>query len=179
MGIGPNCNCYRNNDLDDGGGAINTELDGLTQVFFATGTILPGTNHIMLAIANAGDPVLDSDVMIGCLSFTCVSVPVTGACCHDNGTCQITLEVDCGDIYMGNRTVCDPKPCTPTADVDSGNSGSHAREWLAARRPARPPPEREDRRRRGSAAGSIWRARSPTVGARHFDSFISGDAEWR
>ena len=36
------------------------------------------------------------------------------------------FEVDCGDTYMGNRTVCDPNPCIPTADVDSGNSGSHA-----------------------------------------------------
>lgn len=284
VGLGPNCNCYRNNDLDDGGGSINTELDGLTQVFFATGTILPGTNHIKLAIADAGDQVLDSDVMIRCQSFTCGAPPVTGACClpsgacitlslsdctsnggtyygdnvacvpspcgtafgaccfpdqscevedpdlcafnggdylgdgtpcvpnpcgaaigaccfgnascqltdpfgcggvymgdwttcepnpcgnltgaccadaavceiqlladcgdvfmgvgttcdpnpceaivgaccHNNGTCQITLEIDCGDTYMGNRTVCDPNPCGPTADVDSGSSGSRA-----------------------------------------------------
>jgi hypothetical protein len=114
VGIGPNCNCYRNNDLDDGGGAINTELDGLTQVFFATGTILPGTNHIKLAIADAGDQVLDSDVMIRCQSFTCGSVPVTGACCLPSGQC-ITLTLnDCaanGGTYYGDYVACVPSPC--------------------------------------------------------------------
>ena len=36
---GPNCDCYRNNALPDGGGLINTEMDGLTQVFYATAQI--------------------------------------------------------------------------------------------------------------------------------------------
>ena len=40
--LGPNCDCYRNNDLSDGGGVIDTELDGLTQVFYATAAIQPG-----------------------------------------------------------------------------------------------------------------------------------------
>jgi hypothetical protein len=114
VGAGPNCNCYRNNDLDDGGGSINTELDGLTQVFFATGTILPGTNHIKIAIADAGDQVLDSDVMIRCQSFTCGAAPITGACCLTSGQCITLTASDCaanGGTYHGNYFPCVPSPC--------------------------------------------------------------------
>ena len=70
---------YRNNDLDDGGGSINTELDGLTTVLRVTVKVTPGeTNHIKLAIADAGDFILDSDVFIKAESFTAVrpAVPV-------------------------------------------------------------------------------------------------------
>lgn len=114
VGVGPNCNCYRNNDLDDGGGSINTELDGLTQVFFATGTILPGTNHIKLAVADAGDQVLDSDVMIRCQSFTCGGAPITGACCLTSGQCVTLTQSDCaanGGTYYGDYVPCVPSPC--------------------------------------------------------------------
>jgi len=72
---GSNCGCYRNNDLQDGGGAIDTEMDGLTVTFVATAAINPGVNHIKLAIADAGDDVWDSNVMIRCQSFICGSVP--------------------------------------------------------------------------------------------------------
>ncbi|MFC1787510.1 choice-of-anchor L domain-containing protein [Halobacteriota archaeon] len=62
--------CYRNNDLDDGGGSINTELDGLTIVLSVTASVNAGeTNHIKLAIADAGDYILDSDVFIKAESF--------------------------------------------------------------------------------------------------------------
>jgi hypothetical protein len=61
---------YRNNDLDDGGGSIDTELDGLTVVLSVVAKVNPGvTNHIKLAIADAGDQVLDSDVFIKAGSF--------------------------------------------------------------------------------------------------------------
>lgn len=56
---------YINNDLTDGGGSIDTEMDGLTTVFTATAYVTKGdTNHIKLAIADAGDHVLDSNVFI-------------------------------------------------------------------------------------------------------------------
>ncbi len=62
---------FRNNDLNDGGGSINTELDGLTVVLKVTVNVNPGvTNHIKLAIADAGDSVLDSDVFIKGGSFS-------------------------------------------------------------------------------------------------------------
>jgi hypothetical protein len=68
---GSNCSFYINNDLSDGGGAINTEMDGLTIVLTATASVNPGVNHIKLAIADAGDHVLDSDVFIKGESFVC------------------------------------------------------------------------------------------------------------
>jgi hypothetical protein len=89
VNAGPNGNCYRNNDLTDGGGLIDTELDGLTQVFVATGVIQAGVNTIKIAIADAGDHVLDSDVMIRCQSFTCGASLPTGACCFPSGFCSV------------------------------------------------------------------------------------------
>lgn len=75
---GGNCGLYVNNSCADlpGGtfpctGVVDTEMDGLTVVLTATGTLLPGTNHIKLAIADAGDQVLDSNVFIRGQSFAC------------------------------------------------------------------------------------------------------------
>lgn len=52
-------------------GPYDTEMDGLTVVLTATGTLLPGTNHIKLAIADAGDGVYDSNVFLRGQSFAC------------------------------------------------------------------------------------------------------------
>ena len=68
---GPNCDLFINNDLDDGGGAINTQADGLTTVFTAVATVIPGVNHFKIAIADIGDASLDSWVMIKGESFVC------------------------------------------------------------------------------------------------------------
>jgi hypothetical protein len=70
---GSHCGVYVNNDLDDGGGAIDTEMDGLTVLFTATGVLQPGLNHIKLAISDAGDQVYDSNVFLRGQSFTCGS----------------------------------------------------------------------------------------------------------
>jgi hypothetical protein len=57
---------FLNNDLDDGGPAYNTEMDGLTVPLQCTAAVTPGqTNHLKLAIADASDSVLDSNVFIG------------------------------------------------------------------------------------------------------------------
>ena len=76
--FGGNCGFYVNNSCADlpGGtfpcsGAFDTEMDGLTVVLTAVGTLLPGSNHIKLAIADAGDQVLDSNVFIRGQSFQC------------------------------------------------------------------------------------------------------------
>lgn len=62
---------YINNDLSDGGGSIDTEMDGLTVVLNAEVQVVPGeTNHMKLAIADAGDSSLDSNVFIKAGSFT-------------------------------------------------------------------------------------------------------------
>ena len=69
---------YRNNDLDDGGGSINTELDGLTVVLTVTANVNPGeTNHIKLAIADAGDFIYDSAVFIKAGSFVAHDLVLT------------------------------------------------------------------------------------------------------
>lgn len=115
--LGPNCDCYRNNDLSDGGGAIATEMDGLTEVFFASTNVNPGVNHIKIAIADAGDRVLDSNVFIRCESFVCAPPPPTGACCRSDGSCIVTSQGDCqasGGSYQGDGILCTPGRCDPT-----------------------------------------------------------------
>jgi hypothetical protein len=110
---GPNCNCYRNNALPDGGGLINTEMDGLTQTFYATAQLQPGTNHMKLAIADAGDHILDSNVMIHCQSFACASPPAVGACCIGDD-CFLVGRDQCvsqGGLYQGDNVPCSPDPC--------------------------------------------------------------------
>jgi hypothetical protein len=60
-----NSGFYINNDLSDGGGSINTEMDGLTVVLVCEAAVNPGVaNSIKLAIADAGDNILDSNVFI-------------------------------------------------------------------------------------------------------------------
>ena len=92
-GVGPNCDCFLNNDLDDGGGSIDTEMDGLTLVFFATGTVDPDVwHHIKIAIADAEDDIWDSNVFIKGESFDCGGAPELGACCDGPDCSQLTLE---------------------------------------------------------------------------------------
>jgi hypothetical protein len=100
------CNLFVNNrcaDIPPGtfpcAGVVNTEMDGLTVVLTATGTINPGLNHIKLAIADAGDPVLDSNVFIQGQSFVCGQP--TGACCDTSTlTCQDNvLQANCQGPY--------------------------------------------------------------------------------
>jgi prealbumin domain-containing protein len=56
---------FRNNDLDDGGGSIDTEMDGLTTVLTCQSSVNPNvTNHMKLAIADGSDRALDSNVFI-------------------------------------------------------------------------------------------------------------------
>lgn len=114
VGSGPNCDCYRNNDLSDGGGAIGTELDGLTQVLVATGAIQAGVNTLKIAIADAGDHVLDSTVMIRCQSFPCGASLPAGACCVPSDLCVTLTYPDCtaqSGNYYGDYTPCVPNPC--------------------------------------------------------------------
>jgi len=69
---------YRNNDLDDGGGSIATEMDGLTVVLSCQAPLLPRTtNHIRLAIADASDGIYDSNVMIRAQSFASTDLVIT------------------------------------------------------------------------------------------------------
>lgn len=113
---GLNCDCYRNNALPDGGGTIDTEMDGLTQVFYATGQIQPGVNHMKIAIADAGDHVYDSNVLLRCQSFVCGEPPPVGACCTPD-ECYLLDAVECideGGVYLGDGRTCYPDPCGST-----------------------------------------------------------------
>ena len=70
---------YRNNDLSDGGGAIDTEMDGLTVVLTCEAAVVPNaTNHIKLAIADGSDAVLDSNVFLRAGSFSTTPPPDLG-----------------------------------------------------------------------------------------------------
>jgi hypothetical protein len=71
-GAGPNCDSYNNNAA----GIFDIEYDGFTDVFNATiSGLSAGTHTLKLAIADAGDSVLDSAIFIQGGSLTSVSVP--------------------------------------------------------------------------------------------------------
>jgi len=73
---GPNSEFYRNNDLSDGGGSINTEMDGLTTVLTCQAAVNEGVaNTVKLAIADASDRILDSNVFIQANGVTTVQPP--------------------------------------------------------------------------------------------------------
>ncbi|HEX6596158.1 MAG TPA: choice-of-anchor L domain-containing protein [Acidimicrobiales bacterium] len=81
-----NPHLYRNNDLQDGGGSIDTEMDGLTVVLTCEANVNPGvTNTMKLAIADTSDSSLDSNVFIKAGSLTttpagpCATTPTPGA----------------------------------------------------------------------------------------------------
>jgi hypothetical protein len=129
------CNLHINNDCDDippgtfpCAGVRDTQMDGLTVVLTATGTLNPGLNHIKLAVADAGDHILDSNVFIQGQSFACGQP--SGACCHTGTlTCQdYVLQANCqapGDVWSVGLTCSQLNPpCAPpnqTEGVDCEN----------------------------------------------------------
>jgi hypothetical protein len=151
------CNLYINNrcaDIPPGqfpcAGVRDTEMDALTLVLTATGTLNPGVNHIKLAIADAGDQVLDSNVFIQGQSFTC-GTP-TGACCNtathtctDNvpeTACQGPNEVwsvglacnqlvpPCTAVPPPNGTNCvNPIPITAIPFLDTNSTADKANDY--------------------------------------------------
>jgi len=78
---GANCAYYVTNNCTTLGlgwpctATVATEIDGLSGVFTATGTLLPGTNHVKLAIADHLDGNFDSYVFLRGQSFICASTP--------------------------------------------------------------------------------------------------------
>ncbi len=133
--LGSFCNLFINNrcaDIPPGNfpcaGARDTEMDGLTVVLTATATLNPGQNHIKLAVADAGDQVLDSNVFIRGQSFVC-GEPI-GACCDTtSNTCVESVTqaacVGAGRVWsVGlNCSQLNP-PCAPVvhpAGTDCAN----------------------------------------------------------
>jgi uncharacterized repeat protein (TIGR01451 family) len=77
---------YINNDLDDGGGTIDTEMDGLTVVLTCQVAVAQGeSNHMKLAIADASDFSLDSNVFLEGGSLTTLD-PLTTTKVADSPT---------------------------------------------------------------------------------------------
>ena len=71
QGPGSHPELFRNNDLEDGGGTIDTEADGLTVVLTCNAAVVAnGVNHMKLAIADATDRLLDSWVLLQADSLT-------------------------------------------------------------------------------------------------------------
>ena len=119
---------YRNNDPDDPGPpTIDTELDGLTVVLSVTADVNAGeTNHIKLAIADAGDAILDSDVFIAAESFvapTLTLTPITALNPPDTShSLMATLEDETGAPVPGEIitfTVTGDNPTSGTAVTGS------------------------------------------------------------
>jgi hypothetical protein len=107
---------------------VDTEMDGMTIVFTATGTVTPGqTSHIKLAIADANDYALDSSVFIKGGSFTSSDATLTPAS-QDFGSVAVgsssepitfTLaNVGTNSIDLGNITLTGP--FTETTDCGDG-----------------------------------------------------------
>lgn len=80
-----NSDLYRNNDPSDLGipTPYGIQYDGFTTTLVAKATVPPGTHHMKLAIADAGDYVYDSAIFLKSNSFTQVSCQLYGV--HDEG----------------------------------------------------------------------------------------------
>lgn len=52
---------------------------------------------------------------IGRYGVACYAPGPTGACCMEDGSCQIVSSDQCEGIYLGDEANCVPNPCAPTA----------------------------------------------------------------
>lgn len=78
-GGGTHCDLFNNNDLSDGGPFYGIEYDGFTDVLTAQALGLgAGQHHFKLAIADAGDSILDSAVFIQGSTFSDTPTPPGG-----------------------------------------------------------------------------------------------------
>lgn len=139
VNLNNNSTYYINNET----GSLNTEMDGLTVKLTAKAVVIPSaTNHIKLAIADAGDYVWDSNVLIKAESFVSdttppvltvppdVTVPATGEKTYVNiGTATATDNITPTDqIVITNDAPADglfpvgTTVVTWTATDESGNS---------------------------------------------------------
>lgn len=89
-----NSSYYINNDLDDGVGLVNTEMDGLTTVMYITAQVNKGQgNHMKLAVADTGDHVYDTNVFIKSGSFSVSDLELEMTLNKDNFYPNETMQV--------------------------------------------------------------------------------------
>jgi len=122
-----------------GGTLLDTQLDGLTVVLQVIAAVNPGVpNHIKLAVSDAGDTALDSDVFIKAGSFVPYN-PLNlsktdglgeGECLNPGDTITYTISYDSLDntVDVNNVVISDTLPvyidyidATPAPDVVNGN----------------------------------------------------------
>ena len=70
-----NCGCF----VDNTGGTLVLEADGLTRNFLATASVGPGMHHLKIAIADTADDIYDANVFLRCGSLACGIVPARPA----------------------------------------------------------------------------------------------------
>ena len=138
-GVGAtNSALFNNNDPNDPGPpSIDTEMDGLTDVLVATGPLVPGTNHMKLAIADGTDNAVDSNVFIQGGSFQCsivVSIDVKPGSDRNpinrggKGKVPVALlgsstfdvmNVDLGSVSLNGAPLSTAKQASHYEDVDA------------------------------------------------------------
>jgi hypothetical protein len=92
-GGGANPLFFVDNACTDGVCARDTQADGLTQILSFTAQVVPNqTNHIKLAIADAGDPILDSWVFIAAGTLSATSAQLTDPVVRGN-TARMTVTI--------------------------------------------------------------------------------------
>ena len=104
---------YRNNDLDDGGGSIPAEPDGLTTVLQCVASVTPNQpNRLKLAISDVSDAALDSWVFI-----QAGSISTSPELCGDG------IDND-GDGHVDEGCVTNQPPVVSAGGPYTGSEGS-------------------------------------------------------
>jgi hypothetical protein len=131
---------YVNNDLTDGGGAIDTEMDGLTVVLSCEAAVMPNvTNHMKLAVADASDASLDSNVFLQAGSLVVAPTPTATATASGTPTRTrtptppATATPSNTPLPTATPTVTDtpgpPPTSTPTVPATATASGTATPTW--------------------------------------------------
>jgi hypothetical protein len=117
--------------VDNGGGAIDTQMDGLTVVMTCQATVQEGaTNTIKLAIADTGDRVLDSNVFIQAKSFVVPTPTPTGSATVTATATATETPVATGTVTVSPTqtamiTTSPTETATPTISVTATNAPVH------------------------------------------------------